>query len=289
MRLNPLTNDLPVSLLYLPGGTVLDYLLHHLSELPITKTALILQYHGDQIAGHLAERERRDLHLIPQYPPFTFLSALASAAPWVEGPTLVLHGNFYFARDLRYFVEAADPTRPTFLLAKEEQARQPSVRIGAYLLPPEVFYLAAQYLEGDTLGDLWQILMEQPIALATHPLQGWARSINTPSDLLMVNRFLLKKWHEVMHPPEAGVGYDALNFNWRSPEATVDEEVTNLFVTIGPRASVRNSRLYNSLVLPGVHLRDAKEQHAILAPSANSLLRLYVPATTVAMTDGAYQ
>lgn len=289
MRLNPLTNELPLSLLYLPGGTVLDYLLHQLSELPIDKSAFVLQYHGDQIARHLDDRAMQRYHLIPQYPPFTFLSALASAAPWVEGPTLVLHGNFYFSRNLRYFVEAADPSRPTFLTAEGDAFHRSGVQIGAYLLPPEVFYLAAQHLEGRSLRDLQQVLSQKGIVPETVPLEGWARSINTPTDLLMVNRYLLKKWHEVMHPPEAGVGYDALNFNWVSPEAKIGEQVTNLFVTIGPRASVSNSRLYNALVMPDVHLDDVREQHAILAPTSNSLLRLYVPATTVASIDSAYR
>ncbi|MDQ4075317.1 MAG: sugar phosphate nucleotidyltransferase, partial [Chloroflexota bacterium] len=182
MRLNPLTNDLPASLLYLPGGTILDYLLQHLSELPIEKTALILQYRGDQVARHLAERYSEPFTLTPQYPPFTFLSALASAAPWVEGPTLVLHGNFYFSHNLHYFLEAADPSRPTFLLKPEAIDRGCIGSAGAYLLPPKAFYLAARFVEEDSLDTLREALMAEGIQPATVPLQGWAQPIHTSTD-----------------------------------------------------------------------------------------------------------
>ena len=93
MKMSPLTDEVPKALLYLPGGTILDYLLHHVTALSIRKTALVLQYRGDQIARHLGGRS--DLKLIPQNPPFTRLGALASAASWVKEPTLVFHGGYY--------------------------------------------------------------------------------------------------------------------------------------------------------------------------------------------------
>ncbi|MGH2543107.1 MAG: nucleotidyltransferase family protein [Ardenticatenaceae bacterium] len=282
MRLNPLANEVPIPLLHLPGGTILDYSLHQISQLKIDRVALILQYRGDQIARYLADQHDEPFTLIPQYAPFTFLSALASAAPWVEEPTLVVHGNCYFSNSLSHLVQESDPATPSFLLCPEDVEQERIGAAGAYLLPPEIFYLAARLVEKDSLAVLHSAMRAEKWGLQALPMQGWARSINTATDLLMVNRYLLTHWHEIAHPPGAGVGYDALNFSWISPKAEVGSKVSSLFVTVGPGASVEGSYLYNSLLLPGVHIHDTKEQHAILARSAHSLLRLYVPATATA-------
>jgi NDP-sugar pyrophosphorylase family protein len=276
MRLAPLTDDLPTCLLYLPGATILDYLFHHLSLLPISKTTVVLQYRGDQVARHLAEHHSdKAITPIPQYAPFTLLSALASAAPQIEEPTLVLHGNYFFSHDLRYFIEQADPSRPTFLLSPEDAEAGRVRHAGAYLLPPEAFYVAAQLTKEVGLDAPVAAMREEGFDPAFCSIQGWARCIRTPADLLTVNRYLLTHWHEVTYPPAAGIGYDAINFSWIAPDADIDRSVQSLFVTIAPKVTVRNSRLYNTLLLPGVRLEDGREQNAVLARHANSLLRLY--------------
>lgn len=281
MKMSPLTDDVPKALLYLPGGTILDYLLHHVSSLSIHDTALVLQYRGDQIARHLARR--RDLRLIPQNPPFCLLSALASAASWVKEPTLVLHGDYYFSRNFRYFLQQADPMRPTFLLPKQKGKNVSINEAGAYLLPPEAFQVAAQMVQKDDLSAFYAALLQKGMQPAVVPLQGWARDITTATDLLTVNRYLLTQWHEAMHPPEAALGYDALNFNWIAPDADVDSNFSGLFVTIGPKASIRQSNLYNSLLMPGVELQGANKQNAVLAGSGSSLLHIYSPKQRSAM------
>ncbi len=276
MRLNPLTDALPTSLLYLPGATILDYLLYHLSVLSISKTTLVLQYRGDQIARHLAEHHSDSkMTPIPQYAPFTLLSALANAAPWVTEPTLVLHGNFFFSHDFHYLLENADLSRPTFLLSPEDAAEGRVQGAGAYLLPPEAFYLAAQVTTEKGLEPFHAALKKAGLEPAYQPLQGWARCIRTPSDLLAVNRYLLTHWHEVMYPPAAGIGYDAINFSWVDPDSKIDKSVQGLFTTIGPGVTVRHGRLYNALLLPGVELDEAQEHNAVLAKNSNSLVRLY--------------
>jgi NDP-sugar pyrophosphorylase family protein len=277
MRLLPLSNDLPPSLLFLPGGSILSYLLHHAAALAPERTALVLQYHGDQIARHLGGA-RPGLDLIPQGPPWTLLSALASAASWVEEPTLVLHGNHYFSHDLAYFVEQADPEVPSFLVPPENFARCTVAQTGAYILPPRAFALVEQAVRGDHPSALYGMLAEAKMQPQLVPLRGWAQAIHTAADLLTVNHYLLRHWHEAMHPREAGVGYDAMNLNWIAPDAKVDREVPGFFVTIGPKASVSQSYLYNTLVFPGVQVLQVKEQNVVLAGNGDSLLRLYSTA-----------
>ena len=272
MRLLPLSNESPPPLLYLPGGSILDYLLHQVSELPISRAALVLQYGGDQIARRFGGRH--DLDLLPQNAPFTLLSALASAASWVEGPTLVLHGNHYFSRNLWHSLAQANHELPTFLVP-EEKIKEHSVGTGAYLLPPLAFELAEQFKAGEDPAALFGLLEEAKMQPRLVPLQGWAHAIHTPSDLLAVNHYLLRHWHETMHPREAGSGYDAMNLNWIAPDADLDSPVPGFFVTVGPGASVKQSYLYNALVFPNLRVHHVKEQNVVLAGNSASLLHLY--------------
>ena len=281
INMSPLTDEVPKALLYLPGGTILDYLLHHVTALSIRKTALVLQYRGDQIAHHLGGRS--DLKLIPQNPPFTRLGALASAASWVKEPTLVFHGDYYFSRNLRASLEKADYsdfgglTHPIFLVPERKNKKYSVSEAGAYLLPPEAFQVAAEMSEQDNLSAFYAALVQKGMQPRIIPFQGWARHIATPTDLLTVNRYLLTQWHEAMHPPEAGLGYDALNFNWIAPDADVDSNFNGLFVTIGPKASIQQSHLHNTLLMPGVKLQGANKRNSVLADSESSLLHIYSP------------
>jgi NDP-sugar pyrophosphorylase family protein len=280
MRLAQLTEEAPAPLLYLPGGTTLDYLLQHLAGLPVQQTAIVLQYRGDQIARHISGRV--DITPIPQYSPFTLLGALASAVPWVEGPTVVLHGNYYLSDRLLDMVEAADPARPTFFVPEGEAEHGRIAGAGIYLLPPAAFYQAARLTEANDLDTLYAALEaagQHPVIL---PLAGYGHAIHSPADLLKINRYLLRHWHEVPHPPRAGLGYDAMNFNWIAPDADVDGTVSGLFATIAPRTYVRGSHLYNSLLLPGVQLNGSRERHAILSSSAGALVRFYNPTAAEA-------
>lgn len=275
MHLSPLTDETPQTLLYLPGGPILEYLLHHLTLLPIERTALVLQYRGDQIARYLASRET--LHLIPQYAPFTLCGALASATPWVEETTLVLHGDHYFSHDLRYFVQGAAPDRPTFLVSPADHEIGEPRRAGACLLPPEAFHIASQQVNLESMAAFYKALTRAGLEPTTFPMRGWATHIDTPTDLLTVNRYLLVHWHEAMHPPHAARGYDALNYNWISPDADVESAFQGLFVTIGPHTRVRRSQLYNALLLPGITVEDVSKQDMVLAGQGSSLITFYAP------------
>src|SRR5690606_20931185 len=144
----------PTPLLYLPGGTLFDYLLAHLQRLPVSDMAVVLQYEGELIARHLARRAKA-LTLIPQRPPMTLLSALASAAEWVTEPTLVVHANSYFSNPLHYFVHPflkIGCCTATFLVNEHDQGMNRSTRLaqaGAYILPPEAFRFAREIADAD--------------------------------------------------------------------------------------------------------------------------------------------
>ncbi|MCZ7572292.1 MAG: NTP transferase domain-containing protein [Ardenticatenaceae bacterium] len=281
-RMRPLTDIRPKPLLYLPGGVLLDYVLAHVRLLPIREIGLVLQYEGEEVARYLAPHPH-EITLIPQRPPLTVLGALASAIDWVHEPTLVLHADTYLSASLHYLVQPfmrGQAGAPTFLVDTANPSSYRSTRLaraGAYVLPPEVFRIAAKIAEADTLLALTAELAVRGIETAIVPARGWQRTIIEPSDLLAVNRHLLVNWHETAHPVSANAGYDPMTFSWIAPDARADERRLGLYVTIGERAVIESSRLHNCLVFPGVSLANAEEENAILTETRNELLRIYAP------------
>lgn len=265
LDLKPLSHSYPPSLLYLPGGSIMDYLLRLVEGFNPTSVAVVLQYRGDQLAESLSRNA--GIHTIPQKPPFTVLSALANAADWVQEPVLVLHGDYYFAATPHAF-QVTNPKNPVFFVEESNQA--PFHRSGAYWLPPEAFLVAADMAHKSSLAEFYAALAQAGLPPSLRYLDSYAQHIQTPSNLLNVNHFLLSRWHDVLHPPETAGGYDALNFNWIAPTAEVDRPFNGLFVTVGPHSIVHDSPLYNALVMPHSRIQGQTEQDVVIMSERSS-------------------
>lgn len=301
MRMRPLSDIYPKPLLYLPGGTLLDYLLAHLRHLPLDEVAIILHPEEDRMERHLARSEaRRDvsghlvpggdgvrlretpgLKLIPQQPPFTLLGALASAADWVRGLTLVVHADSYFSTPLHYFLHPfvkGQSRTPTFLVGADGPPGSRSLgraQAGAYVLPPEAFQIAGSIADADSLLALSAELAVRGIERVDVPVRGWHCNVDEPTDLLALNRHLLTHWHEAAVLLGAHIGYDPMSFSWIALSADVDVQRMGLYVTVGENAVVRDSHLHNCLVFPGVSLAGAEEENTILVEDQNTCLHIY--------------
>ena len=105
------------------------------------------------------------------------------------------------------------------------------------------------------------------------PAQGRILPIRTAADYLEASRYLLSHWHELGHPHEAQIAYDAMNFNWIAPDAEVDERSHLLFTAVGPGARVRDSQFHNALVLPNAHIIGEQRRDAIFSFDGGSLTR----------------
>lgn len=275
MRLEQATDEAPPALLYLPGGTILDYVLHHLAQLPATDVAMVLQYRGDQVAGHLGHDS--GITLIPQEAPFTLGGALASAADWVRGPVVVIHVNHYFARPIRALFDNSTPELPLFVVSEAALTKGSADASGAYRLPPRAFELLAADPEPDQPQALFERLVAQDAFPSPQRIAagGWSHPIQNAAALLAVNRHLMCQWHDTLHPLAAGGAYDAMNLNWISPAAEIDSPVPGLFVTVGPGASIRDCQLFNAIVMPGVHLEGVRESQVVFARVGGSRVHLY--------------
>lgn len=281
-RLRPLTDIRPKPLLYLPGGTVLDYLLADVRALSIDEIGIVVNYNADKIAAHVDGAA--GVTLIQQQPPFTLLGALASASEWVQDATLVIHADNYFSQSLQPAVFAADRHTSTFFTDTPDEPNQARrlANTGAYILSQAAFEIAEELADADELVALTNELIARNHPVEATPLPGWRCNINEPADLLTVNRFLLSSWPEVAHPMTANAGYDPMALSWTAPDAHVNGHThMGLYVTVGAGATIHNSTLHNVLVFPGVEINNFEEENVILAETERSLLRVYVPNGTM--------
>ncbi len=277
-RLRPLTDLYPKPLLYLPGGTLLDHLLTQLERLAITDIAIVVNYKADAIARHI--HKRRHIRLIPQKGPATFMAALASAAEWVQGPTLVLHGDNYFGQWIEPYVRRATPGCNTFLVAQDAAFGDPAARMaqtGAYILQPDIFRWARTLMEHDTLQALTHELVARHAPVEILPTNMCRFNVNEPSDLLHITHLMLRDWSSMVHPPYAHLLYDPMMLSWKARDAVVEESSLGLYVTVGEGAQVRHSRLRHALVFPHTRVEDEDEEFVILAESRRVRIQMYVP------------
>lgn len=265
LDLQPLSHDYPPAMMYVAGGTLIDYQLRMIEGFSHNGVAVLLQYRGDQLAERLASHP--EIKTIPQKPPFTLMSALANAAGWVREPVLVLHGDYYFAARAAAFM-VQNNNQPLFFVEESNQA--PFHQSGAYWLPPEAFLVASEMAQKSSLADFFNALQKAGFRPEVRVMEEYAQHVHEPAHLLNVNHFLLSRWHDVLHPSETASGYDALNFNWIAPSAETDRPFNGMFVTVAPHAIVKESHLYNALVMPHSRIHGQSEQDVIITSQRNA-------------------
>jgi NDP-sugar pyrophosphorylase family protein len=287
-RMRHVTAHVPKTLLYLPGGTLLDHQLALLSGFPVTHVFVITRdRHGDVIR---ALRGLQSVTPVQQKPPFTLLRALASAEGLVTEPFIVIHGDNYLSHDLEYLAREVDCTRrgswPEAVFATAEQDSHGDVAgrlasTGCYVLSPRVFGLLRELLDGDDLRSLTAALLESGAVVRAVPLRGWRANINELQDLLVVSRRMLEHWSDTFHAPGAQEGYRrTAGYSgvecpiWVSPEARVSCSDLGASVVVGPRATVRACVLRNAIVFPGTEIEGESVAEGIVIPTPDGPLVL---------------
>jgi len=287
-RMRHVTAHVPKTLLYLPGGTLLDHQLALLSGFPVTHVFVITRdRHGDVIR---ALRGLQSVTPVQQKPPFTLLRALASAEGLVTEPFIVIHGDNYLSHDLEYLAREVDCTRrgswPEAVFATAEQDSHGDVAgrlasTGCYVLSPRVFGLLRELLDGDDLRSLTAALLESGAVVRAVPLRGWRANINELQDLLVVSRRMLEHWSDTFHAPGAQEGYRrTAGYSgvecpiWVSPEARVSCSDLGPSVVVGPRATVRACVLRNAIVFPGTEIEGESVAEGIVIPTPDGPLVL---------------
>lgn len=248
-RLGALGERLPKSLLYLPGGTLLDYQLQLLDRVGIRRVYVVVRHQAQLIADHL--RGRPGIELVYQDHPPTLEGALLTAGLVVEEPCLVLHGDNYVSFLPHTLLEALEHAPRVFYEGE----------VGIYGLRPE-------HLRRAAAGDGLESLREGALQL---PLPGWRRNINRLADLLEVNDWLLDHWYHGFHLAAtdrdywpAGPPAELQPPCWISHRAELRASRLGPYVTVGAAARLEEARLERCVVFPGARRAGVMASRAVL-------------------------
>ncbi|MFQ6000444.1 MAG: NTP transferase domain-containing protein [Anaerolineae bacterium] len=257
-------------LLYLPGGTLLEYQLSMLAGLPLS--SIFVVYSAPEVESVL--REWEGVYAIQQKEPFTLMGALLSAEKEIGEQFLVLHGDNYFSQGLGYFLREAEGHKYAFLAERRDEGVEEARRLattGAYILSPEVFSTLRLLRSKDRLVCLTEALLSQGEELYEVQLRGWRRNINTWEGLLETQGELLDNWSFCFHPPGSQEGYreggvEAEGPTWISPEAEVSRSHLGPYVTVGPGARVEGCTLEEVIVFPRSQAEGLRLKRGVILP-----------------------
>lgn len=257
-------------LLYLPGGTLLEYQLSMLSDLSLS--SLFVVYLAPEVKRVL--REWEGVYAIRQRKPFTLMGALLSAEKEISERFLVLHGDNYFSQGLDHFLREAGGHKYAFLAKRRDEGVEEARRLdttGAYILSPEVFYTLRLLRSEDKLVCLIEALLSQGEELCEVGLRGWRLNINTWEGLLETHRQLLGDWSLCFHPPGSQEGYgeegvEAEGPTWISPQAEVSGSHLGPYVTVGPGAWIEGCTLEEVVVFPHSHVEGVRLKKGVILP-----------------------
>lgn len=268
-RLQELGQELPKPLLYLPGGTLLDYQLALLEEIPVDRTLVVVAHQWQQIREQVAGRP--PVQLVQQSAPFTLVGALISAAPYISQPTLVLHGDNYFADNPASYLN--DGPANVFLHDRTETHNSAASwgKAGAYRLEPDAFDLITAHADGDSLQEIIHVLTDSDLPVGGQPVPFWRKNINTRNDLLLTQRYLLGAWKQAFHPPGAESGHNYMAEGcevtrpaWIHPTADVAGSHIGPNVTIGAGAQVHDTRIEEAVVFPESRIQGCEIVNALV-------------------------
>lgn len=257
-------------LLYLPGGTLLEYQLSMLADLSLSSIFVI--YLAPEVERVL--RGWEGVYAIRQREPFTLMGALLSAEKEISERFLVLHGDNYFSQGLGYFLREAEGHKYAFLAERRDEGVEEARRLattGAYILSPEVFYTLRLLRSRDRLVCLTEALFSQGEELCEVGLRGWRQNINTLEGLLKTQGELLGNWSLCFHPPSSQEGYseegvEAEGPTWISPEAEVSRSHLGPYVTVGPGARIEGCTLEEVIVFPCSQAEGLKLKREVILP-----------------------
>jgi len=300
-RLRPLTWSRPKPLVYVAGDAVLGHVLRAFQGLDPDRVrfVFIIGYLGDQIRDYMAQQHPHwAAHYVEQRELLGQSHALWQAREYLQGPTLVLFVDTVTDADFRtlwpppdegrlWVREVEDPRRfgvvftdsqgrVTRIIEKPATTEHRLAVVGIYYFPRGEALAAAieKQLQRDLrtkgeyyLADAINILIQEE-GLVMRPVQveTWLDA-GTPETVLALNRYLLDHGRdntvEALRP-----GAVVIPPVYIHPEAVVEDAVVGPYVTLGPGAIVRRSRVWDSILDAAAQVEDSQVQGSLLGRRA---------------------
>ena len=221
-RLRELTEGKPKSLLRIKGRSILLRLLEQLPP-AITDVCLIVPEDGEAIRSEVGrEQHGIRVHYAVQPRPTGVADAIAKAREHVQGSFLVVMGDVFYGDALAPYLAAWEESGAYGAVlvepASDNQDRMGLVRVeagkvvgiekahfdgqaefrvcGMAVLPYRAVELSGEVSPGDTgeaeLEGVITRLIQEGAEFTAVTFNGWRRNINTPDDVLQVEKHLEK-------------------------------------------------------------------------------------------------
>lgn len=293
-RLRPHTHTTPKALLLVAGKPILGHILDQLKPASPERVILVISPgpQGDRIKQYAASRTDFRIECVVQAEPKGLGHAVAQAKPLAgSSPLLIVLGDTIVQADMGGMVgdgsrvgvsEVDDPSRFGVALVRDGKVVQvvekPDKPISKLALVG-LYYIAKGPLLFDCLDrlvregrltrgeiqltDALELLIEGGEELRPFPIKGWYDCGKTET-LLETNRALLDQ----LAAPVSREGVVVLPPVALDPTADVTAAVIGPYVSIGPRAQVRQAVVRNSIVSEGADVRDILLDRSVVGENA---------------------
>jgi glucose-1-phosphate thymidylyltransferase len=300
-RLRPHTWSKPKTLMRIGAKTVLDYVIDMLQTLPDPRNVelvFIVGYLGDQFKPYMDEHyPDLKVHYVEQPEMRGQSHAISLAAAHLSGPMLMVFADTLIEADLSILADETiegiawvkpvpDPRRfgvavvnemgwVTQLVEKPQSLENNLVVVGFYYFKHAEDLLAAiaEQMERDIqlkgeyfLADAVNIMLEQGLKMSTKIVDVWLDA-GVPATMLETNRYLLE--HGGDNSTEATrPGVAIIPPAFIHPTAQVTQAVIGPHTSIGPKATISDSIIRNTIVEDEAIIRGAILEEALVGRKA---------------------
>lgn len=293
-RLRPHTHTTPKALLLVAGKPILGHILDQLKPASPERVILVIAPgpQGSRIKEYAASRADFRIDCVVQAEPKGLGHAVAQAKSLAgASPLLIILGDTIVQADIGGMVgdgskvgvsEVEDPRRFGVALVRDgkivqlvEKPDKPISKlalVGLYYIVkgPLLFDCLDRLVREGRLNrgeiqltDALQLLIEGGEELRPFPIKGWYDCGNTET-LLETNRALLDQ----LAAPVSREGVVVLPPVAVDPTADVTAAVIGPYVSIGPRAQVRQAVVRDSIVNEGADVRDILLERSVVGENA---------------------
>lgn len=293
-RLRPQTWSKPKPLVSVAGKPMLGHVIDRVLEAEPARLIFITGYLGDQIEAWAAEHVHLPVAFVEQPHMRGQTDAIIRARDIAQGDALILFPDMLFEADLSglrevdadvvmFTKEVEDPSalgiaivengRIVKLVEKPKEPISNLAVIGIYYFRhmPDLYAAIEEQMQRGIalkneyfLADAIQLMIDHGAVVVPKPVSEW-EDCGSAENLLSTNRFLLER-----QPPRERSDGDAIVIHpsFVAESACVENSVIGPYASIGPKATVRNSIVRNSIIEDAATISEAHLDSALVGRRA---------------------
>ncbi len=273
---------------------MLAHILDSLPPLVIDELVFVTGYLGHQIEEFVKTQYNYPTRFLVQNELRGQAHAIHLAREVVSGPTLIVFGDGIFTADLStlnrpteegviFVQEVEDPRRfgvavvedgtITKLVEKPDTPVSNLAVIGVYFVPEaERLFAAIDHImehglqtKGEFyLADALQVMINNGDRFVPQQVEVW-KDCGTPASLLDTNRYLLEHGRSYVGNMTRSIVVPPV---YISESAHIENSVIGPYVSVAAGASIRDSRITNSIINAGAHIQTVTLEKSLIGADA---------------------